>query len=140
MEKKYITRLTEKRPQVLSGVRVFCRGHLFRSAGGHYAASVVSSLGSEINDVVGAFYHLKVVFYHYHAVSGVDKPVEDIEELSYVIDVESYSGFVKDVEDVVFFLSREFPGYLYSLSLPAPRASLRADRASGNRSRRLLEP
>ena len=117
MSRKYIIRLTEKRSQVLSGIRVLCRSNLFRSAGGHYASPVISSLRSEVNYIIRAFYHLKVVLYHYYAVAGVDKPVKNVEEFSYVVDVKSDRGLVKDVEDVVFFFFREFPGYLYPLGL-----------------------
>ena len=85
MAKKYIIRLTEKRSQMLSGIRVFYRSNLFRSTGGHYAPPVIPSLRSEVNYIIRAFYHLKVVLYDYYAVAGVDKPVKNVEEFSYVV-------------------------------------------------------
>ena len=90
---------------MFSRVRTFYGSHLFRGARGHYLPSVVSSLRSQVDYVVRAFYHLKVVFYYYYAVACVNKSVKNVKKFPYVVYVKSDGRFVKDVKDLVFFFS-----------------------------------
>ena len=46
----------------MAGIRTGNLRDLFRGAGGDYFATLVATLGAEINDPVGGFYDVQVVF------------------------------------------------------------------------------
>jgi hypothetical protein len=65
---------------------------------GDDAAAGRAAFGSEVDDPVGGFDDIEVMFDDDDGVSGIDETVEDIEEFPDVIEVESCGGFIEDVE------------------------------------------
>ena len=48
--------------------------------------------------MVGDLYHVEVVFDYDSRVAAVDEPVDDVEQLPYILEVESRSRLVEDIE------------------------------------------
>ena len=61
-------------------------------------SAACSALGAQIYDIVGAFYDVKVVFNYYHAVSGVNKPVEHIYQPVDIVGMKPGGRLVKYID------------------------------------------
>ena len=72
--------------------------HLFGGACHHDGAAFPSSFGSHVDDVVGEFDDIEVVFDDNDGVALVDKAVEHDHEGADVFKMQSCGGFVEDVE------------------------------------------
>jgi hypothetical protein len=59
-------------------------------------AAGFAGVGAEVEDPVGGFDDLEVVFDDDEAVAGVDEALESFEEDFYVFEVEAGGGFVED--------------------------------------------
>src|SRR4051812_43868623 len=86
------------------------RGKFLRLARENKLPAFVASVGAEVEDPVGGFDDLKVVFDDDEAVAGVDDALENFEQDSYVFEVEAGGGFVEDEQRWFdsFFLAGEF--------------------------------
>ena len=71
-------------------------GYLFGCAGGYYCATAFSSFGAEVDDLVGAFYHLKVVLNDDDCVASVDELVERLHQRVDVVEVQTGSWLIKN--------------------------------------------
>ena len=66
--------------QGFSGVGAGAGGHVFGRAECHHLAALVSTLRSQVDDVVSSFHYVEVVLYHNNGIAGDDQPVEDPEQ------------------------------------------------------------
>ena len=103
-------------------------GDLLRRAGGDHLAALVPALGAEVDDPVGALDHVEVVLDDDHRVALVDQPLEHLEQLVDVVEVQAGGGLVEDVERLAGGDLAELGGELDALGL-----------AAGERRRRLAE-
>src|SRR5215207_931677 len=71
---------------------------LLRRAGGDHFAAGLAALGAEVDDPVRLLDHVEVVLDHEHGVAAVDEPLQHLEQLLDVREVESGRGLVEDVE------------------------------------------
>ena len=73
--------------------RITCRtgSHLFRRSGCHNIAALISAFRSEVYHVIGTFYDIHVVLDDYDGVSASDQCIECIEQLAYIVKVQSRS-------------------------------------------------
>ena len=55
----------------------------------NYASALVARLGAEVDDVVGALYHIHVVFHHHYGVAVGDQGVESLQQAVYVVEVQA---------------------------------------------------
>ena len=73
-------------------------GDLLGRALGDDPAAAVPALGPEVDDPVRRLDHVEVVLDHEDRVAGVDEPVEDLEQLLDVGEVEAGRRLVEQVE------------------------------------------
>jgi len=77
----------------------------------------VPALGPEIHDPVRGLDDIEVVLDHQHRVAGVHEPVEDVEQLVHVGEVQACRGLVEQVERLARRPLRELRGQLDTLGL-----------------------
>src|SRR3990167_3775288 len=119
----------EHSSQVETRVRPFRRRDLFRRAPSHDTPAVLTAFWPHIYHMIGAFNHIEVVLDNYHRILHVSEPLEDFEELPYIVEMKSDSGLVEYVEGPASRAARELLRQLDALGLAAKR-----------RRRRLSEP
>ena len=79
--------LGEQGGEVVAGVAALCACDGFGGAGGNDVAALVAAVGAEVDDPVGGFDDVEVVFDDHHRVAGLDQRVEDFEEFADVFEV-----------------------------------------------------
>ena len=84
--------------QVLPGERILDGGHLLRRAGHDHLAPALAALGAEVDDPVGLLDHVEVVLDHEHGVARVDEPLQHLQQLLDVGEVQPGGRLVEDVE------------------------------------------
>src|ERR1041384_6341596 len=85
----------EQRFERLTRVRAADAGDLFGCAGGDDTPAARAAFGAEIDDVVGRFDHVEVVFDDNDGVAQRDEPLEHVQEFVYVSEMESGRWFVE---------------------------------------------
>ena len=128
--------------QVLPGRRGGSRRDRLRRPGNDDLAAAVASLRAQIHDPVGRLDHVQIVLDDQDRVAAVDQPVEDLQELLDVREVEAGRWLVEDVEGAAGGPPREFSRELDPLRLAARqgRRPLRASAHSRYRSPRSRPP
>ena len=83
--------------KVFAGI-AFLVGHddLWCAATNQLAATI-TTLGTDINDPVGSFYDIKVMFDHNHRVALIDNGVQHFQELADIMEMKPGGWFIKDV-------------------------------------------
>ena len=89
--------------------------HQFRRAGYHDVASAVASVGAHVDDIVGAFYYVKVVLDYDYGVPAVNQSVESAEQAFDVVEVKSRGGFVEYEHRGLLFFHADEVGQFHSL-------------------------
>ena len=106
-----------------------CADHdVFRRAGGHDVAALVARLGPHVDDPVGRLDHVQIVLDHHHRVAQVDQPVEHVQQLGQIVEVQAGGRLVEQVERPAGVGPGQLGGQLDALRL-----------AAGERRRRLAE-
>ena len=75
---------------------------LFGSAGDDDFAPFRPRLGTDVDDMVGVRDEVEVVLDGDHRVAEVDEPLERLEELRHVVEVESGGGLIEQEERPLF--------------------------------------
>ncbi len=88
----------EDASEVLAGRRSGDLGHGLRRARGDDPTAAEAARRSEVDDPVGRLDHVEVVLDHEHRVALLDEPVEDLEQLLDVGEVETGRRLVEQVE------------------------------------------
>src|SRR5262249_55960029 len=105
----------EQRREELPGVRSFCAGDRFGCPFGDDAAAGASALGTEVDDVVGAFDDIEVVLDDDDRVAHGHEPIENAEQLFDVVEVQARRRLVEDVERAARLALAELAAQLDSL-------------------------
>src|SRR6185312_792421 len=95
------------------------RRNLFRRAGGDDAAAAGAAFGAEVDDPVGGLDDVEVVFDHHHGAAAVDQPMQHVQQLFDVVEVQTGGGFVEDVQRVPGVAARQFLRQFHALRLAA---------------------
>ena len=103
----------------MPGVARGAGGDDVRGAGGDDLAALVAAVGAEVDDPVGGFDDVEIVFDDDDGVALVDEGVEDFEEFADVFEVEAGRGFIEDVEGLPGGAAGEFLGELDALRFAA---------------------
>ncbi len=82
----------------LAGVGLFGAGDELGRALGDDAAATLAAFGAEVDDPVSLLDDVEVVLDDEHGVAEIDEALQDVEELSDVIEVQTGGGLVEDVE------------------------------------------
>ena len=88
----------EQGAEDVAGVGAAGACDFFGGAGGDDAPAVFTAFGTEIDDVVGLFDHVEVVFDHQNCVSKRDQTLEHVEQLVNVGEVQAGRRLVEDVD------------------------------------------
>ena len=103
----------------IGGGRGIGGGYFLGGAGGDDAPTVASPSGTHVDDMVGGFHHVEVVFDYQHGVPPVDEPVEDGQEGVDVLEMEAGGRFVENEEGLAGVAFGEFGGEFHALVLSA---------------------
>src|SRR5246127_1980248 len=105
--------------KVLAGVAGLTLGDVFGGAGGDDMAAGVAAFGAEIDDPVGGLDDLEIVLDDEYRVAGLDQRVQNVEELSHIIEMQPGRRLVEDIEGAAGRAARQFLGQLDALRLAA---------------------
>src|SRR5215213_4759808 len=94
-------------------------GHVLRRPGRDHLTSGLAALRPEVDDPVGLLDHVEVVLDHEHRVARVDEPLQHLEQLLDVGEVEAGRRLVEDVERPARRHLRQLGGQLDPLRLAA---------------------
>lgn len=78
---------------------------LFRASCKYNIAPFFSTFGSKIDDPVGAFYNLLVMFYKNNRMTVVDQGIDRFQQLVYIVEMQSRGRFVKNEQYMPAILS-----------------------------------
>ena len=81
--------------QVLAGVGGGFRGDGFRRALRDNAPALIAAFGSEIDDPIGGFDNVQIVFDHHHRIAMVTQAVEHLQQLIHVVKMQARGGFIQ---------------------------------------------
>ena len=84
--------------EVARGVAAAGGDKRFGGAGKDEVSTTSTAFGTEIDDVVGRFYDIKIMFNHNQRVAALDQGVEGREKAVDVVEMKSRGGFVEDEE------------------------------------------
>src|SRR5882724_3611821 len=82
----------------LAGVGLFGAGDELGRALGNDAAAAFAAFGAEVNDPIGLLDDVEMVLDDEHGVAEIDEALQDVEELSNVVEVQAGGGLVENVE------------------------------------------
>src|SRR6266850_1846116 len=103
----------------LAGVGFFGAGHDFGRALRDDAPAAFAAFGAEVDDPVGLFDDVEVVLDDEHGVAEIDEALQDVEQLSNVVEVEAGGWLVEDVERAAGLPFRKLAGQLDALGFAA---------------------
>ena len=109
--------LLEHLLEVAPGVGARMLRDLFWGSRHHNLASLVTTLGAEVNDPVGAAYHLEVVLNHKDLVALINQTLHHVHQLVDVIEAQTRRWLVDQIEGLAGGPFREFGGQLHPLGL-----------------------
>src|SRR3569623_72119 len=98
----------QQRPQKMSGIRAGILGHVFGRTDDENLAAFLAAFGPEIDQPVGGFDHVEIVFDDADGVALVAQPVQHIEQLLDVVEMQTGGGLVEDVERAAGAALRQF--------------------------------
>ena len=101
------------------GIRLLALGYLFRRPLHDDLAAAVAALGAKIDDPVGAFDHVEIVFDDEQRRAVVEQPVEGREQLLDVLEVESGGRFIEKIERAVGLRLNDVTSQFNALRLAA---------------------
>ena len=73
---------------------------LLRRALGNDLPSVYTPFRSQIDDPIGSLDDIQVVLDHHHCVAVIAQPVQHVEQLLDIVEVQAGGRLVEDVEGV----------------------------------------
>ena len=89
---------------------------MFWGSGCYDGTSGGTAFGSEVDDVVGGFYYVEVMFDDDDGVSHIAEFEQDFEKLVDIVKVESCGGFIENIHGMTFGDPGEFGCELDALS------------------------
>ena len=69
----------QRRGQELAGVGTFYRSDLFRRTGGYHLASAVAAFRTQVDDPVGGFDHVEIMFNDDYGITVIPQTVQDVQ-------------------------------------------------------------
>ena len=106
----------------MSGVGLSYTAHLFGGSLRNYRASAIAAVRAEIDDVVGNFDDVEIMFDDDYGVALFDKSVENGDEFCDVVCVKSGGRFVEDIDGFACGTTRKFGGKFDALRFAAAQS------------------
>ena len=94
---------------------MFC--YIFRGSCRNDLATLVTALGTEVDDPIGAATHVEVVLDHQDRIPLVDKPLLHIHQLVDVVEAQAGCGLIDQIEGLAGGPFRQFGRQLDPLGL-----------------------
>ena len=69
---------------------------VFGSTGKYEASTLVATIGTKVDDMVGTFDDIKVVFNHDDGMSTLDESVKSLEQFFDVVEMQACGWFVEN--------------------------------------------
>ena len=88
----------EQRTKDLARVGAARACDFFRCARGHDASTVFTTFRTKIDNVVGAFDYVEIVFDHQHRIAERDEPLQHVEQFMDVSEMQPRRRLVEDVD------------------------------------------
>jgi hypothetical protein len=73
-------------------------GDIFGRACGEDLTAAMAAFGSHVDDPIGGFDDIKLMFDDDDGISFIDEALEDEEEAADILKVKACGGFIEDVE------------------------------------------
>ena len=103
--------------EVLASIRLGLARHVFGRAFGDDFTAGIAAFGAEVDDPVGGLDDVQVVFDDDDSVARVDEFTQHGEQLADVLEMQSRSGLVENVERSTGRALREFTSEFDALRL-----------------------
>lgn len=100
-------------------VRTLMLGNLFRRTFRHQLPAAAAAFRAHVDDPVGGFNHVEVVFDDDDGVAVIAQFVQHTEQLLDVVEVQAGGGFVEDVEGFAGVAFGQFFGQFHPLRFAA---------------------
>src|SRR5260370_13080614 len=100
-------------------VRLRIARHLLGSSHRDDLAALIASLGAQIDQPVGGFDDVEIMFNHQQRSATLEQLAERAEELGDVIEVQTRGRFVENVKEALVVGTAEVRGKLKALRFPA---------------------
>ena len=81
-------------------IRFFAFHNFFGSTAGNDLAAAFSALGTQINNIVGSFDNVKIVFDNHHGISRINKLAKHFRKLMYVLGMKPRSRLVQYIDSL----------------------------------------
>ena len=73
-------------------------GDIFGRAGDDDLSAVLARLGADVDDPVGRFDHVQIMFDHDDGIAEIDQPIQHVEELGDIGKMQSGRRLIEEVE------------------------------------------
>ena len=73
-------------------------GNCLRRTLGHDPATLCAAVGPQVDEPVSGFHHIEVVFDDDDRIAECSEPVENVEQLANVVEMQTGRRLVQDVE------------------------------------------
>src|SRR5205809_10272 len=98
MGRRLTSPILERGFEKTPGGRLRVSGDFFRGAVRNDAPAAGAALRAQVDQMVRAADHVQVVFDHDNRVALVDQPVQDVQELTGVLEVQAGRGLIEEVK------------------------------------------
>ena len=108
-----------------AGVAVFVFGYLFGRACCDDSAAFVAAFGSEIDDIIGAFYHVEIMFDYYYRVAARSQSLQDGDKFIHIRHMKPGGRFVENIQSSARRTLAEFGCQFYALRFSSRKSCCR---------------
>ena len=105
--------------KVMSGVASSRSGDHFGRALRHKISTPIATFWSHIDHPVGGFNHIEIVLNHHHRIARFDQLIQNAQEQSDVVEMQTRRGFIQDVKSLTGAAFGELKRKLDALRLAA---------------------
>ena len=90
-------------------------GDIFRDARGNHVSAGLAAFGAQVDDPIGGFYHVEIVFDDYDRIAQIDQSAQNGEQFFCIVEVQSRGGLVEDVQGLAGVDPAQLGGQLDTL-------------------------
>ncbi len=92
--------------------------HVFRRSRCNNLSACLATLRPKIDDIVGTLDDIEIVLNYEHSVAKIDEPLQHVQKVLYIFEVESGCRLVEDVECLACLALAQFFCKLDALRFP----------------------
>ncbi len=110
--------------KVLTGKGTLTGHYILQTALGHYFSPLDAGPGSDINNVIGAFYGILVMLHYHHGIAQIAQPLQSSQQAVIVPGVQTDAGFIQYVQHP-YQAGSHLGSQAYALGFPSGQGSSR---------------